>query len=150
MRRVLLFLLMIAAFAAGAFVAHVYFVFETAVEPSRVEDEVAGTRPAALQKAWRAFERDQFDKLDEAFEWLRESPPTEPAFVAETELLRLLRAGDRAAVLAFANRNTQWPAGASALEHLIATSRDEAERADLLELLRTRYPRTWRGEARTR
>ena len=150
MRRALLVLMMIAAFAAGAFVAQVWIAYQTAVGPSQVEDELARTRPESLRRAWRAFERDQFDELDQAFKRLRASPPTEPAFVAEVELLVLLRAGQRAALLAFANRNQEWPAGASALEHLIATSRDEAERANLLELLRTRYPRTWRGEARTK
>ena len=39
---------------------------------------------------------------------------------------------------------------AAILEHLIATSKDAAERTDLLELLRARYPNTWRGEARTK
>jgi hypothetical protein len=142
--------LLLVAFAAGAWMAGVLSSAQDAGVRSQIEDEVNGTRPPALQRAWRAFERDQFDKLDEAFQWLRESPPSEPAFVAEAELLGLLRAGKRDALLAFANRNQQWPAGASALEHLIATSREDAERADLLELLRTRYPRTWRGEARTK
>lgn len=150
MHRALLVLLLLGAFAAGVLAAGLFGDRSTRMHRADVDDEVRRVRPSALRDAWRAFERDQFDKLDEAFARLREHPPTEPEFQAEVELLVLLRAGDRGALLAFADRNQQWPAGASALEQLIATSTTEAERAEHLARLRVRYPRTWRGEARTK
>ncbi len=150
MLRALFLLLLLAAFATGAWFAGAPTGDLTRAQGSRDADGQRGTRPAHLRSAWHAFERDQYDELDQALEALRRNPPAQPRFAAEAELIPLLRAGDRAALRTFADEHQDVPAGAAALEHLIVTSEDKAERDVLVELLRGRYPRTWRGEARTK
>ena len=144
MRRLLFLLAVLVSFAGGAWCAGLTPGCGAPGNPARAP------RPAALQRAWEAFERDQFEAFDAALAALAEAPPQDAGYAAEARLLPLLRAGDRGAVRAFADAHTAVSAGAAALEHLVATATDAAERTELLSLLRTRYPRTWHGEARTR